>query len=579
MSVGGGGKPEQSTPESTVSSTGPPAPDGDLAAEVARLRRERDEARAEVARLRERGTYLDLLVRRCPVVLCGLDTDGKFLFTEGGGLDGVGVAAGQSVGRSLFDLYPEDTGAHAAFRRALGGETLHLRLDFHGRRWESWFVPLFDDAGRVYQVMSVGLDLTEPLRAEAERRFLGEASEVLASSLEFTTTLEHAARLAVRDLCDLCAVVLPEGPERAPRVVALAHKDAETERRLRQLSGQEAPEIADSPLIQRVLREGQPQLLSLVTPELVTATSNSELQRRLAIDDLRLQSAMFVPLRGRDRTLGVLLLFSSRPWRRYDQRDLALAEELGRRAALAIERAQLYAEAQQAVRAREEFLSIASHELRSPLNTLSLQVQLLLRAARQPQGLSALSDERLQQLLETCERQLRRLTALINRLFDLSRLLSGRLDLNPEDIDLGALAREVAARFEDELRRAGTTAAVQAPDDAVIGRWDRLRMEQVLTNLVSNALKYGEGRPVTITVEREGGLARLTVTDEGMGIPQEHQARIFERFERATPHRSPGSLGLGLYIVRRVLTLMGGSISVRSQPGVGSSFVVELPLG
>lgn len=432
-------------------------------------------------------------------------------------------------------------------------------------------VEAIDREGRINTAMA------ERLRVEAERRMLAEAAELLASSLDYTVTLEQTARLAVKDLCDVCGVIMRESPERSPRVVALIHRDPALAERMRELARGFAAE-AENPVLAQVMRDGRSYLQETMTPEVMQATIADPHQLEVTRDELKVQSSMAVALPGRERVLGVLVLLSCTPQRRFGPQDLSLAEELARRAALAVERAQLYAEAQEAVRSREEFLSIASHELRSPLNTLSLQVQLLLRAARGTGGIASITEERLTQMLDSCERQLRRVTALINRLFDLSRLLSGRLDLNLEDVALGALAREVLARFDEELQRTGSAARVLELE-GVVGHWDRLRLDQVLTNLVSNAVKYGEGRPIQLTVEREGGLARLTVTDEGMGIPQEHQARIFERFERATPHRSPGSLGLGLYIVRRVLTLMGGSISVRSQPGVGSSFVVELPLG
>ena len=145
-----------------------------------------------------------------------------------------------------------------------------------------------------------------------------------------------------------------------------------------------------------------------------------------------------------------------------------------------------------------------------------------------------------------------------------------------EDLDLVAMVQEVATRFREELAKSGNTLVLRC-DGGVHGWWDPLRLEQVLTNLLSNAIKYGRGRPITVTVEENGGLARIIVRDEGIGIAQGDQARIFERFERAVSEQHYGGLGLGLWIVREILRGMGGTISVRSTPGVGSAFTVELP--
>ena len=268
----------------------------------------------------------------------------------------------------------------------------------------------------------------------------------------------------------------------------------------------------------------------------------------------------------------MLSLATSR--RLYDMQDLALAEELARQTALAIDNARLYHEAQQAVRLREEFLSIASHELKTPISALQLQVQSLLSTlARSPTGPS---PERLRRSLETVDRQVRRQTQLINDLLDVSRISAGRLLLRPEPMELSSLVHEVSERFEPELTRSGSPLRLHMSGETG-GQWDRLRLDQVVTNLLSNAVKYGRGNPIQLETETAGGLVRLSVKDGGIGIAAEDLTRLFNRFERAVSERNYGGFGLGLWITRQIVEAMGGRIHVTSQLGVGSTFTVELP--
>ncbi len=235
------------------------------------------------------------------------------------------------------------------------------------------------------------------------------------------------------------------------------------------------------------------------------------------------------------------------------------------------------ASAEDAIQARDDFLSVASHELKTPLTALKLQVQGLLKAAQARQGVPVELVMRLQGL----GRQADRLGLLITNLLDLSRITAGRLDLELEEVDLVAVVREAVARAQEELRKTGCALSIDAPE-ALIGRWDRARLDQVVTNLVLNAAKYGTGRPIEVTVAQGGGapepFASFTVRDHGIGIALEDQVRIFERFERAVPSRHFGGIGLGLWIVRRAVESMGGEVSVRSELGNGAEFHVRLPL-
>lgn len=232
------------------------------------------------------------------------------------------------------------------------------------------------------------------------------------------------------------------------------------------------------------------------------------------------------------------------------------------------QRARTAAEA--AVRMRDDFLSIASHELYTPIAGLKLAVQGLMREATAlPAGATKLA--------RMAERQCQRLVRLIEDLLDVARIQAGKLELTLEDVDLRALSQEVVEHFDVELKQAGSTVSWRA-DAPVVGMWDRARLEQVVTNLVLNAIKYGRGKPIEISVAAEGGVARLVVADRGIGIDAGCVPYIFERFERGVSAQHYGGLGLGLYISRQIVDAHDGSIRVESELGAGAAFIVELPL-
>jgi signal transduction histidine kinase len=474
-------------------------------------------------------------------------------------------------------LSPSDRLFDHAFKGNSTVRQLHVRNERTGetRDVRSAAAPIRLPDGAIIGAVTVNTDITEQKEAAERAAFLDEAMKVLSSSLDYRVILERLATLAVPRLADLCIIDLLTGDKVELERVAIGHVDAgkvalvdEWRRRfpLRRDS--------DSNAI-RVLNTGKPNLICDFTPERLRAYARNEDHFRL-LNELRLKALLTVPLVTREERIGTLTLCTAESGRRYDEGDLAFAEELALRASLAVDNARLYREAQEAIRARDELLSIAAHDLRSPLASLSLQLQTVLRKA-QAASEEVVPSDWIRPKLEMMGHQLSRVSVMLEDLLDVSRIHAGRMRLELEEIDLAALVRDVLSRFEEAIQTAGCKLTTHISPQ-LLGCWDRLRLEQVVTNLVSNAIKYGRQSPIEVTLTRLDHAARLTVRDQGVGIAPEHHESIFRRFERAGDQTAYQGTGLGLWIVRRIVEAMHGTIHVESALGQGSQFIVELPL-
>ncbi|HTJ46749.1 MAG TPA: ATP-binding protein [Kofleriaceae bacterium] len=425
---------------------------------------------------------------------------------------------------------------------------------------------------------------TEAARVRSE--MLAEASQILASTLELPNALEKLSGVITQRLADVCVIdAIDPGEEDTPlrEPLIVAHRDPGKAQALEESwrardgvragsngngDGETTAErLARAGAEPRVLRDGKAQLFRELDDEALWMLSD-DARHREVLRGLGMRSAIVVPICNGAKTLGAITLFSARG-RNYDMADLGLVEDLGRRAGTALENAVLYAQTERAVLARDEFLSVASHELRTPLSALMLQLGGLERTING-------GDERVAKKTAAALRHTHRLAKLVESLLDVSRLATGRLTLNVEDCDLGDLVREVADRLAEEAKQAGCSFEL-AVDGSVRGPWDRLRVEQVVTNLLANALKYGAGHPIEIDVSADPDTAILTVRDHGIGIATDDLPRIFDRFERAAPAHHYGGLGLGLYIAREIVHAHGGWIRAASWPEQGATFTVELP--
>jgi signal transduction histidine kinase len=418
-------------------------------------------------------------------------------------------------------------------------------------------------------------------------RFFAEASTLLSSSLDHVSICERLAHLVVPIFADWCGVELEEEGELRP--IAIAHVDSSKVELARQLRLR-FPHDPAAPGPYTVLRTGRPELFREISDEmLVRGTRNAE--HLEFIRAIGLRSVLIVPLVAGGRPIGVLNLVWAESDRRYGAEDLEMMRELGRRAGLAVENARLYDEARAAVKLRDEFLSIASHELKTPLTSLRLKVDGILRiagrAATEPVDLAKLTAR-----VQGVDKQLGRLTELVDALLDVSRAASGQLQLHLEEVDLGAVVRTVSERFRDDLASARCSLSVvvtppgglrspvspATPVSPILGCWDRLRLEEVITNFLSNAIKYGAGKPIQIRVSATRTTATIEVEDQGIGISPDDQARLFARFARIVSTENYGGFGLGLWIVKLLVDAMGGKVAVRSAVGRGSVFSAELPL-
>jgi PAS domain S-box-containing protein len=424
--------------------------------------------------------------------------------------------------------------------------------------------PHRDDGGQVVGMIGIARDISDRQRAEESQRLLADATTRLAESLASDASLAEVARLLAGPICDACLVHLSEGE--SLRQVAAAHADPARELALLEELGRTESVEAVRRLLGAVT--GQAAHQEGVRTWRGTAGSGAEVPAVFMA--LGAQAHVCVPLVARGRALGVLTLLSESQG--FDGLDLTMATELARRAAMAVDNARLYRQATEAIYARDDFLAIASHELRTPLAALVLQAQSLQSTLHLPGH-----DPELTAQADRAVRHISRLGSLVERLLDVSRITTGHLELDPEDVDLCEVVHDVGRRLAESARAAGSALVVKAERPAV-GLWDRLRMEQILTNLLSNALKYGAGKPVEIVLESDETRARITVADAGIGIDSADIQRIFGRFERAAPARNYSGMGLGLYITRQAVEAHGGQISVQSEPGQGAVFTVELPL-
>ena len=427
----------------------------------------------------------------------------------------------------------------------------------------------------------LGLGDSVPDRLRQRLAFLAEAGTVLASSLDYDVTLANLAALAVPMWADWCIIDIVDSDD-AIRRVAVVHCDP-AKAAMAEILHRDYPLDPRWPDgIARAIRAGTPLFVPELTDERLAGIARNATHIEL-LRGLGATSGLCVPIQSRGRILGAITLIYGDSGRVYEAADLVLVEELAGRAAMAMDNALLYhaeqaarAAAEASVRDRDDFLSIASHELKTPLAALQLHLEQSIRRIQRV-GDAPLDPVAVTARLQLANQQVTRLTNLVNHLLDVGRMTGNQVILEPEAVDLAHLLHVTVGRLGEELEKANCSVVLLAKSP-LVGQWDRLRLEQVVTNLLGNAIKYGAGMPVELTAEADDRSVSLVVRDQGIGIALADQERIFHRFERSVSVRHYGGFGLGLWITRQIVTAMGGQIGVDSTPGEGAAFTVTLPL-
>jgi PAS domain S-box-containing protein len=499
-----------------------------------------------------------------------MDAEFRYRRVNPAGLRIAGKTADEIIGKHVFEVFPDIARAviHQTTVRVMEtrkAESVETYYPPHRR----WYV------NSIYPVTGgiaiFSRDITEQKLLEDNLAILAEASKILSSSLDYQRTLRAVAQLAVPRIADWCAVDMRTGP-RTVELLAIAHVDPEKIRWAEELRQRDPVDLERPVGLAKVLLTGRPEFYPEITDALLVASAKDERTLDLA-RSLGFSSAMIVPLVTQNTTIGAISFVAAESGKRYAAADLRMAEELASRAALAIENSRLYGASQQAVAVRDDFISAASHELRTPVTSLKVYTEVLQRQAERR------GDEHTSGQLRKMQAQIDRLAVLIGDLLDVSKIEAGKLELRYEFVDLRRLTDEVveAIQATTAKHRIVVEGTVRRP---VVG--DGERLGQVLTNLLTNAVKYSpRSDRIVVRLAETAEEATVDVQDFGIGIDPEHLDRVFDRFYRVTSDDEktfPG-LGMGLYICHEIVRRHGGTMEVTSAKGRGSVFHVALPYG
>lgn len=530
--------------------------------------------RGEAARAAAEGgrARLDAVLRQLPAGVLMVDAAGRVSLLNDEaerilGADGVSALTsteGQAGGAHLLD-------------RSLAGETIReaeislRRGDGGGAVLRCNAAPVRGAGGEVAGAVVSFTDVTEELRRERGERLLAQVGEVLSSSLDYGEVVQQLARVCAGTLADYCVVHAREGD--SVRALGIAHADPTRAELVRGLL-RRFPVAGDDPHhpILQALRTGRAECFAPVRDEdldrLCVGSEHLEMLQALG-----LSSAMVVPVRARGETMGVLTLARTGGGP-YDAADLALAEEVGRRAALAVENARLYTAARAAVRARDDVVAVVSHDLRNPINAVLVAATVLAEL-----GDADALPERDRRQLGVIRRAAEQMSALVQDLVEVSSLESGTMTMTPRPMEPAVLlnaACDMFVRLAEE--RAVALACLPLDEGLPVVSADYGRMLQVLGNLVGNAVKFTPaGGEVMLGAVRVAGYVRFWVRDTGPGIERDHLPRLFDRFWQARRGAGAGA-GLGLAIAHSIVQAHGGQIWAESTLGEGSTFHFTLPV-
>lgn len=454
-------------------------------------------------------------------------------------------------------------------------------------------IPIYNTDGKPEYLLGISEDITELKLAERERikvlqtqaileereriskreAFLAETSNILTSSFNFRETLSTLAKFFIPKIADWGTITIKNEEGKFERIASV-HEDPIINKRLQEISKEFPPKPENDSLFMTTIEEKKSSFFPIVTREMLAERIPDKTLLKV-ITELGCYSTIVVPIVNRDKILGVITLNSSRTEKRFTQEDFTLAEDVGKKTGVLIENALLFAAAQLAIKSRDDFISIASHELKTPITSLKLQLQMTKRSIHVETG-ETISAEKLVKVLDVSNQQIDRLTALVEDLLDVTRIESGKIRYHFEELDLSKVVEEMVNRCEDHLMASGIPINCELKGPIYV-RGDRYRLEQVITNLLTNAAKYGEQKPIEIILKEDKENVSIDVIDHGIGIDSEDLGKIFERFERVVYHQNISGLGLGLYISKEIVQAHHGSISATSDKEHGTIFSVTLP--
>jgi PAS domain S-box-containing protein len=475
-------------------------------------------------------------------------------------------------------LHPDDApGATAEWARAVLNGTpfeMEIRLLNPARRMYRWHLvrtlPVHDDAGNLSRWFGTGTDISEQKRAEESSRYLASASAELSHVVDYQSTLQKIAALAVPYFADWSAVDVSE--QDGLKRLAIAHHDPARVALAQELA-REYPPDPESPVGPlAVLRHGKPELISEISEEQLVRSAKDARHLDL-IRALGLKSYICVPIVVGGRPFGVLTFATANSGRTYVEADLALAVDVAHRAAAAIENTQLYQALRDSDRRKDEFLATLAHELRNPLAPIRNALQIL--------GMPRVDAATLERARAVLGRQVEHMVRLVDDLLDVSRVVSGKIELRAEPVELAAIVARAIETVQPLIEAQRHQLSISVPSESLLVHADVVRLSQVIGNLLTNAARYTPaGGHISVSAERQGDMAVVTVRDDGVGIDPSMLTRVFELFVQATNADMPshGGLGIGLTLVKNLVELHGGTIEAQSDGrGKGAAFVVRLP--
>ncbi len=565
----------------------------------------RIEVEGRTKELVQANSFLDSLLENIPNIIFVKDAMTlKFVRFNRAGEELIGSPREELIGKGDSDFFTKEQALafEAKDRLVLGGNQIidiseeSISTKSKGVRiLHTKKIPIYDTAGLPKYLLGISEDITERKQLEADQlqfiqtkiakqeaeksaerfNFLAKASAILGSSLDFELTLRNLSKLAVPAIADCCSVQMVQG-DRTLKQLAVSHRDPEKETWAWELYQKYPIDTQSQSAVAKVARSGESILVETVTPELLKAGARDEDHLKLLLE-IGFKSFICTPIRARGKILGVLILMTAlESQQSFGQADLHLAEDLGERAGLAVENSGLYREAQSLNRVKDEFLATLSHELRSPLNVIQGNAEILRTEVFK------MAPEEVMNSIDAIYRNAKAQTGLIRDLLDVSSIISGKVSYKPSEINGEDILTNI---FESQKPTAEAKGVeidldIKSSPNAVFA--DPTRIHQIIWNLVSNAIKFTpRGGKVSVELSCNSEEWCIKVSDTGNGIDPEFLPYVFDRFrqEDASSTRKYGGLGLGLSIVRHLVELHGGRVNAESSgKGCGAKFTVILPL-